>query len=135
VPIEIRKLIYIHYDQLVFSISSLDWKTDVLALGVGLFQGCCLSPVLFKVVFSLLENRLIDTKLKGYRFKSNKEMPPLLTFVDDLTLVSSKVNVVRSLLRQVEDFCEWTGCLQMKPSKCVCLALSRKNSKFREYDP
>uniref|UniRef100_A0A1B6G7S5 Reverse transcriptase domain-containing protein n=2 Tax=Cuerna arida TaxID=1464854 RepID=A0A1B6G7S5_9HEMI len=135
VPVNIRKILFNYYNQLIFSIVNKNWKTKVMPFEIGLFQGCCLSPVLFKLVFSLLERKLLSSKAKGYKFKSNKETPPVLTFVDDTTLVSSKVKVVKNLLHQMENFCLWTNCLQMKPAKCYTLALARIKSKFKEYDP
>ncbi|CAG9568639.1 unnamed protein product [Danaus chrysippus] len=38
-------------------------------------------------------------------------------------------------LFQVDKFCEWTDGLRTKPSKCHCLCLGRRNTRYTSYDP
>ncbi|CAG9560071.1 unnamed protein product [Danaus chrysippus] len=39
------------------------------------------------------------------------------------------------LLDEVDKFCEWTDGLRTKPSKCHCLCLGRRNTRYTSYDP
>ncbi|CAG9557754.1 unnamed protein product [Danaus chrysippus] len=39
------------------------------------------------------------------------------------------------LLDEVDKFCKWTDGLRTKPSKCHCLCLGRRNTRYTSYDP
>ena len=72
-----------------------------------------------------------------YVFKRNQELviPPVLAFADDLTLLCRSEKVMHNLLVGVDEFCNWSRCLAVKPSKCRYLCLARRNTVFGPINP
>lgn len=130
-------LITSYYSKLKFTIAVNNEYSKPLQYNVGLFQGCCLSPIAFNVVINILIDKLIVQEKKwGYRFKiNNKYTESILAFADDLALLTRNPKHCQELLNVVDEFCSWTGGLRVKPSKCHCLCLGRRNTKFTSYDP
>ncbi|CAG9563865.1 unnamed protein product [Danaus chrysippus] len=59
----------------------------------------------------------------------------LNTFADDLAILTRNPKHCQVLLDEVDKFCEWTDGLRTKPSKCHCLCLGRRNTRYTSYDP
>ncbi|CAG9571034.1 unnamed protein product [Danaus chrysippus] len=56
-------------------------------------------------------------------------------FADDLAILTRNPKHCQVLLDEVDKFCEWTDGLRTKPSKCHCLCLGRRNTRYTSYDP
>ncbi|CAG9571769.1 unnamed protein product [Danaus chrysippus] len=126
-----------YYSKLKFSIITKEGPSKSLSYNVGLFQGCCLSPIVFNIVINILVDKLISNEKKwGYRFKfNNKYTESILAFADDLAILTRHPKHCQVLLDEVDKFCEWTDGLRTKPSKCHCLCLGRRNTRYTSYDP
>ena len=48
------KLIFCYYDKIFAFCGHKNWSTDFFALQIGLFQGCCMSVMIFNIVFKML---------------------------------------------------------------------------------
>ncbi|CAG9572980.1 unnamed protein product [Danaus chrysippus] len=136
-PPLVRDMIASYYSKLRFSIITKEGPSKSLSYNVGLFQGCCLSPIAFNIVINILVDKLICNEKKwGYRFKfNNKYTESILAFADDLAILTRNPKHCQVLLDEVDKFCEWTDGLRTKPSKCHCLCLGRRNTRYTSYDP
>ncbi|CAG9563293.1 unnamed protein product [Danaus chrysippus] len=136
-PPLVRDMIASYYSKLRFSIITKEGPSKSLSYNVGLFQGCCLSPITFNIVINILVDKLICNEKKwGYRFKfNNKYTESILAFADDLAILTRNPKHCQVLLDEVDKFCEWTDGLRTKPSKCHCLCLGRRNTRYTSYDP
>ncbi|CAG9562426.1 unnamed protein product [Danaus chrysippus] len=136
-PPLVRDMIASYYSKLRFSIITKEGPSKSLSYNVGLFQGCCLSPIAFNIVINILVDKLICNEKKwGYRFKfNNKYTESILAFADDLAILTRNPKHCQVLLNEVDKFCEWTDGLRIKPSKCHCLCLGRRNTRYTSYDP
>ncbi|CAG9565456.1 unnamed protein product [Danaus chrysippus] len=136
-PPLVRDMIASYYSKLRFSIITKEGPSKSLSYNVGLFQGCCLSPIVFNIVINILVDKLISNEKKwGYRFKfNNKYTESILAFADDLAILTRHPKHCQVLLDEVDKFCEWTDGLRTKPSKCHCLCLGRRNTRYTSYDP
>lgn len=136
-PTQIINIITSYYSNLKFKITTKEGYTGPLKYNVGLFQGCCLSPIVFNVVINILIDKLISNEKKwGYRFKiNNKYTEYILAFADDLAVLTRNPKQCQDLLRLVDEFCSWTNGMKTKPAKCHCLCLGRRDTKFTSYDP
>ncbi|CAG9581159.1 unnamed protein product [Danaus chrysippus] len=136
-PPLVRDMIASYYSKLRFSIITKEGPSKSLSYNVGLFQGCCLSPITFNIVINILVDKLICNEKKwGYRFKfNNKYTESILAFADDLAILTRHPKHCQVLLDEVDKFCEWTDGLRTKPSKCHCLCLGRRNTRYTSYDP
>ncbi|CAG9562264.1 unnamed protein product [Danaus chrysippus] len=59
-------------------------------------------------------------------------VPPIVDSIASLLRYRARPEV---LLDEVDKFCEWTDGLRTKPSKCHCLCLGRRNTRYTSYDP
>ncbi|CAG9584683.1 unnamed protein product [Danaus chrysippus] len=136
-PPLVSDMIASYYSKLKFSIITKEGPSKSLSYNVGLFQGCCLSPIVFNIVINILVDKLISNEKKwGYRFKfNNKYTESILAFADDLAILTRHPKHCQVLLDEVDKFCEWTDGLRTKPNKCHCLCLGRRNTRYTSYDP
>ena len=70
----------------------------------GIFQGDCLSPLLFCIALNPLSELIKDTSY-GYKLKCNLLVQHLL-YMDDLKLYAKNEKEIDLLLRTVLIFCE-----------------------------
>ena len=67
-------------------------STDFFALQIGLFQGCCMSVMIFNVVFQILldyHSQFCQRKRIGSAFKNAQTTVVNPSFADDITLAAS----------------------------------------------
>nr|XP_032528131.1 uncharacterized protein LOC116778294 [Danaus plexippus plexippus] len=136
-PPLVTDMIASYYSKLKFSITTKEGHSKTFSYNVGLFQGCCLSPIVFNIVINILVDKLTSNEKKwGYRFKfNNKYTESILAFADDLAILTRNPKHCQVLLDEVDRFCEWTDGLRTKPSKCHCLCLGRRSTRYTSYDP
>ena len=112
------------YDDASFTIgNAVDGTTAPIALRVGVFQGCPLSPHLFTAAIAPLLHaleRLPDTGVK----MSSVDRPGAAAYADDLKTFSSTVDGIQRQHSMVQDFLRWTG-MRANPSKCSTLSVHR----------
>lgn len=137
VPQVLRYIIYHYYERLTFKLLTKDWESTEIKFETGIFQGCCFSPVGFKIVFNLLLDYIKEIPRNGcYTFRKDRNLvlPPCLAFADDLTLLCRTKKSMDELLQKVDEFCKWSRCLKIKTGKCRALCLARRNTIFGPID-
>ena len=147
VPEHIQGLIFNYYEKLCASVTTKDWSTKFFSFDIGLFQGCVLSTILFDCVFNLLLDFLSPLEA-DHAVDIGGPKAFLKAYADDLNLVTRTPEGHQLVLNEVDRWLRWTGTMQAKPKKCVCLAFRqfRKDappSKFKKisetiysaYDP
>uniref|UniRef100_A0AAV1T708 Reverse transcriptase domain-containing protein n=1 Tax=Peronospora matthiolae TaxID=2874970 RepID=A0AAV1T708_9STRA len=95
--------------------NDVDGNTASIALKLGVFQGCPLSPHLFNAAISLLLlalNSLPDTGVKVF----SEDRPGAAAYADDLKTFSSTVDGIKRQHAAVQDFLRWTG-MKANPHK------------------
>ena len=116
----------------------IDWKTKLISgdinlgevnINRGIFQGDCLSPLLF--VKTLIPLTLVLRQMKqGYSFQKAKSKLNHLLFMDDLKLYGSNQKEVDSLVRTVKIVTKDIS-MKLRIDKCGVLAMKRgKEVKF-----
>jgi hypothetical protein len=134
-----RELIYHYYDNLFAVVHTKKFSTEPFHYGIGVFQGCTTSPVLFNVVMQLLLDiitRPANHHL-GYTFPSSGSPLTLIcpTFADDLSIVTETADGNQHLLNETAEFCEWTVTMSLKPPKCFALAFKNFKGAKSRYTP
>ncbi|POM79948.1 Reverse transcriptase, partial [Phytophthora palmivora] len=97
--------------------NAADGTTAPIALRVGVFQGCPLSPHLFTAAIAPLDlalQRLPDTGVQ----LSSIDRPGASAYADDLKIFSSTVDGTRRQHALVSAFLRWTG-MTANPNKCA----------------
>ena len=84
-----------YYDNSFAFVVTKNWSTDFFALQIGLFQGYCMSVMIFNVVFQMLldyHSQFCHRKRIGYAFKNAQITVVNPSFADDITLAASDAN-------------------------------------------
>ena len=125
VPPMFARIMFLYYELLVATIEGKEWSSKPFVFAVGVFQGCCISPLLFNIVFNLLLDLLSSlTKNNGYRFKSSTDeiIVHEAAYADDLKLHSRSTKHCQSSINMIDKFLSWTRTMAAKPPKCKSLA-------------
>ena len=151
-PEGFRRLIFGYYDQLYAMVHCKDFSSAPFHYGIGVFQGCTTSPVLFNIVIQILLDILQspDNQHLAYEFQpasdgsARKVMAP--TFADDIAFLTKSADGCQHLLTLTEKFCTWSMSMRLKPPKCFAVAYKifsgstsrfapRGSKKWSAYDP
>uniref|UniRef100_A0AAV1T9Q8 Reverse transcriptase domain-containing protein n=1 Tax=Peronospora matthiolae TaxID=2874970 RepID=A0AAV1T9Q8_9STRA len=111
--------------------NDVDGNTASIALKLGVFQGCPLSPHVFNAAISLLLlalNSLPDTGVKVF----SEDRPGAAAYADDLKTFSSTVDGIKRQHAAVQDFLRWTG-MKANPHKYSTTSVSWTASNSYQY--
>ncbi|XP_063680027.1 uncharacterized protein LOC134815422 [Bolinopsis microptera] len=134
-PEEVVQYIVKYYDELVVRVKTKKWKSEWFYYLIGLFQGDPLSVVLFLIAFNLLLDLLQVDRTMGYKPSFSSEPTTNRAFADDLTLLSDRLDKMKRLVGQMEEFLAWTRTMRAKPSKCIALGMKVVDNTYRSFDP
>ena len=135
VPVFIRKLIFNYYEILRAMVACPNWKTKFFRYGIGLFQGCVLSTILFDATFNLCLDFLKQSNNPGYMFKGTNVVLSWKAYADDLTLIGRTPSLLQRMLDTLQIFLSWTRTMKAKPSKCKHLAMKIFGPNPGKYVP
>ena len=136
IPFALQKIIFSYYSHR--SAFILEPRTEPFNYGIGVFQGCTLSPVLFNVTFQLLLDSLASPALSAlsYPFKAVDISVSNTAFADDLELLSNSASGCQKLLDVVDQFLMWTDCMHAAlPKKCQSTASMQIDNRYVSFDP
>jgi len=127
VPPVFARVIFLYYELLAATIEEKKWSSELFVFAVGVFQGCCISPLLFNIVFNLQLDLLSSlTETNGYRFKHKDSTKEIIVheaaYADDLKLHSRSTKHCQSSINMIDKFLSWTRTMAAKPPKCKSLA-------------
>ncbi|KAH7489197.1 Retrovirus-related Pol polyprotein from type-1 retrotransposable element R2 [Phytophthora ramorum] len=112
------------YESAAFVVgNAIDGTTDPIALRVGVFQGCPLSPQLFNAAISPLLFALQRLPATGVQL-SGDDCPGASAYADDLKIFSGTEDGIKRQHALVADFLRWTG-MAANPNKCCTMSVQR----------
>ena len=120
-PPMIAQLIFAYYDGLVATVSANGWSTPLFNYGIGVFQGCTMSTILFNIVFNLLFEWLKRCDVPRFEITDGVSIREPF-FADDIAFVTRRRSDNQDLLNETGGFLKWTDCMEAKPPKCRSLA-------------
>uniref|UniRef100_A0A671UC54 ribonuclease H n=1 Tax=Sparus aurata TaxID=8175 RepID=A0A671UC54_SPAAU len=109
------------YSQSESCVRILGSKSDLFQVGVGLHQGCALSPILFVIYMDRISRR--SRGMEGLQVGDLKIAS--LLFADDVVLMASSAVDLQCSLDQFAAECEAAG-MRISTSKSEAMVLSRK---------
>ncbi|CAI5741780.1 unnamed protein product [Peronospora destructor] len=111
------------YQDSAFVVSNAtDGVTDPIRHGVGVYQGCPLSPLLFIAALVLLIRRLARLDDVGVPLAADVR-PCTSAYADDIKVFCDSADGIQQCHGVVKRFLAWTG-LRANPVKCACLAVT-----------
>ena len=119
IPQHIRLLFFNYYDQLFAQVETPSFKTQIFHCGIGVFQGCTASPVLFNLVMQLFldvfnqdDNLKLAYSIGPLDSKVGKVLCP--TFADDLGIVTKTIMGNQILLNKLHTWLMWSQTMRLK---------------------
>ena len=125
VPDNIRRMIFKYYDENYIRVKTKEWTTDWIHCGIGVFQGCPLSCILFLTVFNLCLDLLDKYSHLGYCISDSTIRSSAKAYADDLTLIARSPEDCQKLINIVNQFLRWTRTMKAKPIKCQSHAMKK----------
>ena len=133
VPEHFCELMWRYYEGLMASVMVGDAQTAWFRFGIGVFQGCTISTVLFNAAFNTSFEHLTPLEEEcGYQFRdqSRRMLRVLVTgYADDIGLLTGSRcgrDAFRNnelVLKRLQAWLEWTQSMKAKPKKCISSGL------------
>ena len=139
-PREISDLIQSLYTNFQTSIITKQLSTPFIAIGRGVLQGYCLSPLLFNMSFNTFIQHIKSEKYCQLGFwKFNKSGIPCnpihwFQFADDAAVISSQEKENQILLNRFSVWCQWANVI-IRVDKCSSFGIKKHLSKSIQYQP
>ena len=127
-PPEFCTLMQSMYTGLSATISTDEWCTAPVPLGIGVYQGDPLSVAIFLTVINTLSDTLGTRSDLGFTLPSSSVTINHLLYADDLCVVSSSPAGCQHLLDLVQRWLEWAQ-LKAKVSKCRSMVIQASTGK------
>ena len=143
IPKEVRQIFFCYYDKL-FARALLPGGdgSEAFQLGIGVFQGCTASTVIFNIVENLEIDFTKQSEGLGYHFVDLPIRLAQILFADDNTKVTPDARSNQCLLNLVHEWLQWTETMRAKPPKCRSMAFKRfatkntlQGTEYSAYDP
>ncbi|XP_041867113.1 uncharacterized protein LOC121656126 [Melanotaenia boesemani] len=127
----VRDLILDYYREFRQRVSTGSITSEWHRLEVGIITGCTISVILFALAMNMLV-KSVKPECRGPKSRSGIQQPPILAFMDDLTVITESVPVGRWILNGLEKLVSWAS-MSFNPSKSRSLVLKRGKvvDKFR----
>ena len=113
-----------YYSDVRECVKTADGLTDDFPSGVGVKQGCPLSPTLFGLYIDAVEDFICANVTNGGTVKLHGTPVPLLLYADDIVFLASSQSELQQLLNIFYDFCT-TYELTVNMDKTEVLVFSR----------
>lgn len=132
IPEEISIMLGTYFDGFLMRFTTKDFTTKWNRLEVGIAMGCTVSPILFVLAMELIL-KATNNKADVVELGGGCQMQPVKAFMDDTTILSSKVSSTRKILSLMDDLISWCR-MKFKPNKSRSLSLRKgklnKNINF-----
>lgn len=139
VPEHVRHLLMSYYDRLFARVDCGSFTSDTFHYGIGVFQGCTASPILFNIVLQTLLDVLCRDKHLSYSFTQTKPDKSIVvstlvpTFADDMALVTKSCKGNQFLLDKLHQWLRWSKTMRLKVPKCLSLAFGLVGPSFNAW--
>lgn len=136
VPKHVRTIILSYYDRLFARVDCGSFTSNVFHYGIGVFQGCTASPILFNIVLQTLLDVLCRETQLSYSFTLTKPDKSAVvstlvpTFADDMALVTNSCEGNQFLLNKFHQWLRWSKTMRLKVPKCLSLAFGLIGPSF-----
>ena len=135
IPNQINTLIKSLYTDFKTSIITSSFNTPFIAVGRGVLQGDCLSPLLFNLCFNTFIQHIKSDQYRQFGF-SHKLLNPIhwFQFADDASVITSLESENQHLLNRFSLWCQWSDMI-IRVDKCSTFGIKKAVTKSIQYLP
>ncbi|GFO32236.1 reverse transcriptase [Plakobranchus ocellatus] len=123
VPEVIQVMLHDYFSGFRMRFSTNNYTTNWINLEVGIAMGCTISPILFVMVMEVIL-KAAEGSAGPANLGGGCSMPPLKAFMDGTTVICSKVDETRRMLRRLDDLMSWYR-MEFKPKKSRSLSIRK----------
>jgi hypothetical protein len=135
VPDHFCELMWRYYEGLMACVLVGKETTPWFRFGIGVFQGCTVSTILFNAAFNtVFEHLSVIEDDCAYQFRNQKPGKPILQvfvtgYADDLGIVTGRhgengaFHNNEKALKRLQEWLAWTRSMKAKPKKCIASGL------------
>ena len=135
VPTHIQLLIRSLYSNFQTSIITSSFQTPYIAVGRGVLQGDCLSPLTFNLCFNTFIRYISDKKFKQFGFAISPIHPiHWFQFADDAAVITSLEQENQILLNHFTRWCTWASMV-IRVDKCSTFGIKKSQTSSTQYLP
>ena len=136
IPTHIQLLIHIGlYSHFQTSIITSSFQTPYIALGRGVLQGDCLSPITFNLCFNTFIRYISDNKFKQFGVATSAIHPGhWFEFADDAAVIASLEQENQILLNHFTRWCTWASMV-IRVDKCSTFGIKKSQTSSTQYLP
>ena len=133
VPTHIQLLIRSLYSNFQTSIITSSFQTPYIAVGRGVLQGDCLSPLTFNLCFNTFIRYISAKKLKQFGFAISPIHPIYwFQFADDAAVITSLEQENQILLNHFTRWCTWASMV-IRVDKCSTFGIKKPQTSSTQY--
>ena len=123
------------YSNFQTSIITSSFQTPYIAVGRGVLQGDCLSPLTFNLCFNTFIRYISDKKFKLFGFAISPIHPiHWFQFADDAAVITSVEQGNHILLNHFTRWCTWASMV-IRVDKCSTFRIKKSQTSSTQYLP
>ena len=140
IPDEIQQLIVSIYQGFHTSVISKDLATPFIPVKRGVFQGDCLSPLLFNMCFNSFIQLVKSANYKQLGFSPVSERGAMFNpvhwcqFADDAAVITINENENQLLLNCFSRWCQWANMI-VQVDKCSTFGVKKFSTQSLQLTP
>ena len=125
IPVGFSEIIFAYYEGLVASVLVGQEQTKWFRFGIGVFQGCTLSTMLFNTAFNTVFQKVSTlTQSHGYQFLDIQLVKLITGYADDIGILTNLEKDNQEVLNSIQEWLIWTKTMKAKPKKCKATSLN-----------
>lgn len=123
IPNTITNLVKNYFRELQFCVKTSEYITSWQLLEVVILAGCTISPLAFTMAMKVII-RATKWVVGGEHLQCGQRLPPIHTYMNDMTTVTFAVACTKQLLAKLQDNITWAR-MKLKPSKSRSISISK----------
>ncbi len=124
IPQKLINYLMKYYELFQMRFTTTAYTTGWQDLQVGIPMGCTVSPVLFVMAMEIITRGAMNYG-RGVEISPGLVLPPIRSFMDDLTLLNPAVHETENVLERLENLMDWAR-MRFKAKKSRSLVISLK---------
>ena len=132
-PPEVIFYINQFYSNIMATVHTKTFKSEIFKFKRGVFQGDPLSPIIFLIVFNPIIQHLQNQSKFGYNLSENEDNFITLPYADDFCLITCDKRTHQRIINEISKNINSMG-MKLKPSKCRSFSIKSGAPEIVHFD-